>query len=273
MKRRQHQVARLRRLHRDARSFLIADLADEHDVGILAQDRPQRARECQLDLGVDLRLVDARESGTRPGSSIVTMFVRSDRTDVSAEHNVVVLPEPVGPTTRIIPCWWRRKNRSCSSAAAEKPELLERRHALAMIEHAQHDLLAEDRPQRRDAEVDFLCRPRRSRACGRPAAAASRRCPCRAMIFMRATSPSWTHFGRSMTSFSSPSSRWRTTTSFSVGSMWMSLARLLSALLMTRLTMSMIGADLTSRVLVWLTHPVAERGPAQRRDNLDESPP
>ena len=31
--------------------------------------------------------------------------VRSERTDVSAEQSVVVLPEPVGPTTRIIPCW------------------------------------------------------------------------------------------------------------------------------------------------------------------------
>ena len=35
-------------------------------------------------------------------------------------------------------------------------EILERRHALAMIEHAKHDLLAEDRPERRDAEVDRL---------------------------------------------------------------------------------------------------------------------
>ncbi len=62
------------------------------------------------------------------------------------------------------------------------------------------------------------------------------------MIFMRATNPSWTHFGRSITSFNNPSRRCRTTTLFSVGSMWMSLARLLSALLMTRSTRSMIGA-------------------------------
>ena len=38
------------------------------------------------------------------GSSIVTMFVRSDRRAASADDSVVVLPEPVGPTTRIIPC-------------------------------------------------------------------------------------------------------------------------------------------------------------------------
>ena len=42
------------------------------------------------------------------GSSIVTMLVRSDWSEVSAEHSDVVLPEPVGPTTRIMPCWNRR---------------------------------------------------------------------------------------------------------------------------------------------------------------------
>ncbi len=38
------------------------------------------------------------------GSSMVMMFVRSERTAVSAEQSVVVFPDPVGPTTRIIPC-------------------------------------------------------------------------------------------------------------------------------------------------------------------------
>ncbi|HET9468319.1 MAG TPA: hypothetical protein VFO48_07905, partial [Vicinamibacterales bacterium] len=36
-----------------------------------------------------------------------------------------------------------------------EPQLFERRHAFAVIEDAQHHLLAEQRAQRRDAEVDF----------------------------------------------------------------------------------------------------------------------
>ncbi len=39
------------------------------------------------------------------GSSIVMMLVFSDCTARSAELSVVVLPLPVGPTTRIMPCW------------------------------------------------------------------------------------------------------------------------------------------------------------------------
>ena len=55
------------------------------------------------------------------GSSTVMMLVRSDLIDTSAEQSVVVLPLPVGPTTRIMPCWWRRKSRSWASAVVEKP--------------------------------------------------------------------------------------------------------------------------------------------------------
>ena len=66
VQRRQHEVAGLRRLHRDLRGLGVADLAEQDDVGILPQDRAQRARERQLDLLVDLRLVDARDLSTRP---------------------------------------------------------------------------------------------------------------------------------------------------------------------------------------------------------------
>ena len=38
-KRRQHQVAGQRGLDRDLGGFLVANLADQHDVRILAQDR------------------------------------------------------------------------------------------------------------------------------------------------------------------------------------------------------------------------------------------
>ena len=56
--RRQHEMAGQRRLHRDLRGFEIADLADHDDVGILPQDRAQKAGEVEPDLGLHLDLVD-----------------------------------------------------------------------------------------------------------------------------------------------------------------------------------------------------------------------
>ena len=88
------------------------------------------------------------------GSSMVMMLVRSDCTDSSAEQSVVVLPLPVGPTTRIMPCWCFRKALRSVNAAADEAKLLERRHAAVLIEDAQHHLLAVQRAQRRGAEVD-----------------------------------------------------------------------------------------------------------------------
>ena len=52
---------------------------------------------------------------------MVMMLVRPDLIELIAELSVVVLPLPVGPTTRIMPCWCLRKKRSSSIAAADKP--------------------------------------------------------------------------------------------------------------------------------------------------------
>ena len=100
----EHQVSRLCGLHRDSRCLLIADLADENHVGILTQNRPQRARERQVDLGIDLRLIDAR-------NLVLNRILDRDNVgplraniDASADDSVVVLPDPVGPTTRTMPC-------------------------------------------------------------------------------------------------------------------------------------------------------------------------
>ena len=46
------------RLDGDLRSLEIADLADHDDVGILAEDRTERARKVELDLRIDLGLTD-----------------------------------------------------------------------------------------------------------------------------------------------------------------------------------------------------------------------
>src|ERR1017187_9649887 len=91
---------------------------------------------------------------------------------------------------------------------------------------------------RKSTSVPSSAVERRRPSCGSRFSAMS----MPAMIFSRAISPSWTHLGRSITSFSSPSRRWRMRTPFSIGSTWMSLALLLIALFTTRSTRSMIGA-------------------------------
>ena len=62
-----HQVAGQRGLDGDLGRLAVADLADQDDVGVLAQDRAQAGGERQPDLCVDLDLVDALRAGTRPG--------------------------------------------------------------------------------------------------------------------------------------------------------------------------------------------------------------
>ncbi len=47
------------RLDGDLRSLEIAYLADHDDVGILTEDRTERARKVELDLRIDLGLTDA----------------------------------------------------------------------------------------------------------------------------------------------------------------------------------------------------------------------
>jgi hypothetical protein len=49
VERREHQVPGQRGLHRDARRFLVADLADHDDVRVLSQDAAERSGERQPD--------------------------------------------------------------------------------------------------------------------------------------------------------------------------------------------------------------------------------
>ena len=130
------------RLHRDLRRFGVADLPEQDDVGILPQDRSQRARERQLDLVVDLRLVDARDlvfDGIFDRDDVGLLRDhrlqrRAERRRLAAagrphdENHAVLVPEE-------LPHFLERRRRH--------PDLLEGRHALAVIEHAHHDLFAE----------------------------------------------------------------------------------------------------------------------------------
>ena len=50
VQRRQHEVARQRRLDGDLRRLEVADFADQDDVRVLAQERAQRRGEVQADV-------------------------------------------------------------------------------------------------------------------------------------------------------------------------------------------------------------------------------
>ena len=88
------------------------------------------------------------------GSSTVTMFTPRSLSRRSAAYSVVVLPEPVGPVTRISP------SRDCSSRSIAlqlvgvKAHAVERGHRRPPVEHANDDFLTVRRRQRRDAKVD-----------------------------------------------------------------------------------------------------------------------
>ena len=154
VQRRQHEVAGLRRLHRDLRRLGVADFADEDDVGILPQNGSQRARERQLDLLVDLRLVHA-------GDLILDRIFDRDDVGLLRLHR----PQRGAQRRRLAAAGWADDEDHAVLMAEEfahilerhrrHPDLLERRHALPVIEHAHDDLLAKQRAQRGDAEVDF----------------------------------------------------------------------------------------------------------------------
>ena len=61
MQGREYQVARQRSLDGNLGGFLVANFADENDVGIVAQNRAQPARKGQASFFGDLDLVDAAQ--------------------------------------------------------------------------------------------------------------------------------------------------------------------------------------------------------------------
>ncbi len=69
---------------------------------------------------------------------------------------MVVLPLPVGPVMRIIPCGFLAASRRSLRSRAAKSETVEHLHRLARVEDAERDLLAVLRGQARHAHVDAL---------------------------------------------------------------------------------------------------------------------
>jgi hypothetical protein len=149
----QHQVAGERGLDGDLRGLEVADLADHDHVRVLPQDGAQGLGEVELDLRVDLRLADA-------GQLVLDrVFHRHDVAaarvqPASAAYSVVVLPEPVGPVTRMMPCGCAISCSKPVQRVAGHAHRFEAELALALVQQAQHGAFAVRAGQRGHAHVD-----------------------------------------------------------------------------------------------------------------------
>ncbi len=152
VQRREYEVARHRRLDRDARGLVVADLADEEHVGVGAEDRAQPAREGQPGLDVHLDLAEARDLvldrilDRRDDALAVVQHVerRVERRSLAGagwadgEHGAVRLPD---------------RTREALFRIGAHPELAQPEAGAGAVHDAQHDLLAVRRRQDGDADV------------------------------------------------------------------------------------------------------------------------
>ena len=169
VQRRHHEVARQARLHGDLGRLEVADLADHHDVGVLAQDRAQAARERHLDLRVDLRLADAVDvildrilDGQDVAREVVDALERRvQRRRLAGAGRAGDEQDAVRPMDELV---------HRGLVAVGHAEARQREPARLLVEQAQHDALAVPRRDRRDAHVDGAARdPQRDAAVLRQA--------------------------------------------------------------------------------------------------------
>ena len=110
--------------------------------GSWRENRPQAPRESHVGLGVDLGLADTGQ---------VVLDGILDREDVDGArrqlrpgrpYRVVVLPEPVGPVTRKMPCGRCTTTRMRGRSAADMPRLGSVQSSRLFVEQPQHDPFA-----------------------------------------------------------------------------------------------------------------------------------
>ena len=89
------------------------------------------------------------------GSSIVVTLTSREAITLSAEYSVVVLPEPVGPVTRTMPCGRLMKSLKVRHLLGIEAEAREVLHDHLRVEDPHHQLLAEGDRQGRDAQLDL----------------------------------------------------------------------------------------------------------------------
>ena len=154
VQRRQHEVSRERRLGGDLRRLGVADFADENDVGILSQQRAQRAGERHADFLVHRHLRHAgelvldrifdREDFLTPGADHLDRRVERRRLAgarrTGDEHDAVRPRYDFGEQLQRV---------------GGHAQLEQRDAAALLVEQTQHDALAAQRRHRRHAHVDL----------------------------------------------------------------------------------------------------------------------
>ena len=152
VKRREDEVPGERGLQRDRRRLGVADLADEDDVGVLAQDRAQPRREGEARARVGLSLVDRRDvdlDGVLQrhhvhARRVEELHERVERRRLARPGRTARHHEALGPAHDVA---------DARTDLRVEPELLEPDQLLPE-EQAEHDLLAEDAGEARGAQVD-----------------------------------------------------------------------------------------------------------------------
>ena len=175
------------------------------------------------------------------GSSTVMMLLRPASSRPSAAYSVVVLPEPVGPVTRMIPCGWPI---SCSKRASVPPCMptassVSLLSVLSNRRNTARSPCAEGSVETRTSTARVPIRREMRPSCGRRFSAMSRS----AMIFSREISAACSARLGCTTSRNVPSMRKRTEDVRSYGSMWMSLAPSRAACVSSAFSMRMMGAS------------------------------
>ena len=149
-----HEVSGERGLDRVVGGLGVADLAHHHDVGILAKDRAQRARERDVDLRPDGHLVEVLEHHLHrvfDGDDVdlglrEVLEGRVERRRLAASRGTGHEHDSRGPGDEVV------ELRQVMGGEAEVVDALQQDVG---IEDAEHGLLAEGRRHGRNAQLDL----------------------------------------------------------------------------------------------------------------------
>ena len=150
---RKDQMAGQGRLDRDLGGLDVADLADHHDVGVLAQDRPQDIGEGKADAGLDLDLIDSVQlifDRVLDGQDLLVRTIQSDQGGI--ERRCLAASGRAGDqddAVRQLEDLHQGFQRVIADAQGGEVQ----RHALA-VEHAHDHALAVHGRDRRHAQID-----------------------------------------------------------------------------------------------------------------------
>ena len=186
---REHEVTGEGGLDGDLGGLVVADLTEQHDVGVRPQDRPQRPGERQPGLGIGLHLVDA-------GQAVLDRVLDRDHVDLGLVDQVQRGVER-GRLTRSGRAGDQEHAVRLDVGLAPllevrllEAEVGQLQHGGRVVQDSHDDLLAPHDGQARHAKVDLACR--RPGTESRPSWGTRRSAmSISAMILSRLMTPDW----------------------------------------------------------------------------------